>query len=574
MDTREFLLEENRQTLERMQRDRDSVNNLQWKYDNLDQLYITQQRFEKMAKQIETMEDQLQDIKRRKESSLDEGSDVSRQDAQFDDPKLNKLDTRSNRSRRSFVQHSGMNLLDAPAHSRSRRSANKISRKNSAQQTEGEDDVLDDEEDEKPIMAVEMKLQDVHGENMIIHKKDSFAAEESKSFANMTSAGRSATSKAQSKLSRKNREIQFQKNVDMLMQNYEMLQEEVENLKSQVENWRQNHENPWQLCSANFPVLEKILLDSANENGFVGQKTYDLNPLGSAAGVFNEMQEVLEDQTQREGRIIEDMALQKEENQRQLDCISRATKSLQDQKLRRDEYDDQRIKAHLSKAMKKMERNMDDRVERVMDHIASLQEPLNAKFLDMSKESEGLARQNMRFMKLYRECLQELAQEIREKKSVLDTSQLAFLTADPGLVQQKIQAAVSTYHGQKKCIHGVPSQNETGQIWSRYTSEAAQLKLDDLQVKIQEAERDLEKAQHGIQINVMQPKAITIGDCFDRRKSASVVNSGKREFLINATVSNITNLLVFHYNYFVCMMQQSEAEVGMLRLNSSALRGG
>ena len=65
---------------------------------------------------------------------------------------------------------------------------------------------------------------------------------------------------------------------------------------------------------------------------------------------------------------------------------------------------------------------MDDRVERVMDHIASLQEPLNAKFLDMSKESEGLARQNMRFMKLYRECLQELAQEIREKKSVLDTS--------------------------------------------------------------------------------------------------------------------------------------------------------
>ena len=50
MDTREFLLEENRQTLERMQRDRDSVNNLQWKYDNLDQLFITQQRFEKMAK--------------------------------------------------------------------------------------------------------------------------------------------------------------------------------------------------------------------------------------------------------------------------------------------------------------------------------------------------------------------------------------------------------------------------------------------------------------------------------------------------------------------------------------------
>ena len=67
---------------------------------------------------------------------------------------------------------------------------------------------------------------------------------------------------------------------------------------------------------------------------------------------------------------------------------------------------------------------------------------------------------------------------------MLDTSQLAFLTADPGLVQQKIAACVSTYHKQKKPIHGIPNQTETGQIWSRYTSEAAQMKVDDLQSRI------------------------------------------------------------------------------------------
>ena len=66
--------------------------------------------------------------------------------------------------------------------------------------------------------------------------------------------------------------------------------------------------------------------------------------------------------------------------------------------------------------------------------MKNLQEPLHAKFLLLSKESEGLGRQNMRFAALYRECLHELAKEIKEKKQVLDTSQLAFLTADPGLV--------------------------------------------------------------------------------------------------------------------------------------------
>ena len=77
---------------------------------------------------------------------------------------------------------------------------------------------------------------------------------------------------------------------------------------------------------------------------------------------------------------------------------------------------------------------MDDRIDQVLDQVNNLEEPIHAKFLQLSKESEGLARQNMRFIQLYRECLLQLAGEIREKKQVLDTSQLAFLTADPGLV--------------------------------------------------------------------------------------------------------------------------------------------
>lgn len=102
--------------------------------------------------------------------------------------------------------------------------------------------------------------------------------------------------------------------------------------------------------------------------------------------------------------------------------------------LRRDDYHDHRIKAYLAKAESKILKDVDDRIVKVKNLVENLQEPLKAKFLDISRETEGLARQNVRFLALYRECLTELSKEIREKKAVLDTSQLAFLTADPGLV--------------------------------------------------------------------------------------------------------------------------------------------
>lgn len=91
-------------------------------------------------------------------------------------------------------------------------------------------------------------------------------------------------------------------------------------------------------------------------------------------------------------------------------------KSLQDWKLRRDELDDRCIKQHINSAVGKVEYDFDNRIEKVMDHLNNLQEPLHAKFLILSKEAEGLARQNMRFVKLYRECLQDLSKEIKEKK--------------------------------------------------------------------------------------------------------------------------------------------------------------
>ena len=42
-----------------------------------------------------------------------------------------------------------------------------------------------------------------------------------------------------------------------------------------------------------------MLEDSKAEKGFVGLKSYESNPLGSVAPIFNEMQEVLEDVSQR-----------------------------------------------------------------------------------------------------------------------------------------------------------------------------------------------------------------------------------------------------------------------------------
>ena len=82
---------------------------------------------------------------------------------------------------------------------------------------------------------------------------------------------------------------------------------------------------------------------------------------------------------------------------------------------------------------------------------------------------------------------------MKEKKKVLDTAQLAFLTADPGLVQSSVANHINNYKKKKKLEHGVPNQMDSRAVWSRYTSEAAKIKVEDLQTKIEEAEKNLQE---------------------------------------------------------------------------------
>ena len=56
----------------------------------------------------------------------------------------------------------------------------------------------------------------------------------------------------------------------------------------------------------------------------------------------------------------------------------------------------------------------------------------------------------MKFIKLYHECLSYLQSEVKEKKMVLDSAQLAFMTADPGLVQLNQSSLISAYRTKKQ----------------------------------------------------------------------------------------------------------------------------
>ena len=75
--------------------------------------------------------------------------------------------------------------------------------------------------------------------------------------------------------------------------------------------------------------------------------------------------------------MAEDIELEKEEQGRQVDCISKAVKQLQEQKLRRDEYDDKRIKAHIGRAMTKLHSDLEPRFEEIRVQLRSLEEPIH-----------------------------------------------------------------------------------------------------------------------------------------------------------------------------------------------------
>ena len=112
----------------------------------------------------------------------------------------------------------------------------------------------------------------------------------------------------------------------------------------------------------------------------------------------------------------------------------------------------------IDKALSNYTLGLKDKIAAINHRIDHLNDPLNQQLLKMKSESESYARQNMKFLKLYHECLTFLQTEVKEKKRVLDTAQLAFLTADPGAVQQTVASHLTVYKKKHKPLHGYPSQ--------------------------------------------------------------------------------------------------------------------
>lgn len=99
-----------------------------------------------------------------------------------------------------------------------------------------------------------------------------------------------------------------------------------------------------------------------------------------------------------------------------------------------EEHFDRKIQMAIDKAQAIQTLAVKDSLGSMKLRIDNLFEPVKTQLLDMKSESEGFARQNIKFMKLYRECLTYLHAEVREKKKVLDAAHLAYLTTDPGQV--------------------------------------------------------------------------------------------------------------------------------------------
>ena len=55
-----------------------------------------------------------------------------------------------------------------------------------------------------------------------------------------------------------------------------------------------------------------------------------------------------------------------------------------------------------------MEDNLEDRLHEILQQVKNMEEPIHAKQIDVEKAAEGMSRQNLRFVALYRECLLEL----------------------------------------------------------------------------------------------------------------------------------------------------------------------
>jgi len=76
----------------------------------------------------------------------------------------------------------------------------------------------------------------------------------------------------------------------------------------------------------------------------------------------------------------------------------------------------------IDKALANYSLGLMDKIAAINKRIDHLNDPLNGQLNKMKSESEIYARQNMKFLKLYHECLNFLQTEVKEKKRVLDTA--------------------------------------------------------------------------------------------------------------------------------------------------------
>ena len=114
--------------------------------------------------------------------------------------------------------------------------------------------------------------------------------------------------------------------------------------------------------------------------------------------------------------------------------IERIVKKLNEERLDNVGFADRKIQSHIKKGLEHYDKGLEIKLNDLHKQIHDLKEPVDQKLLNLQAENEGMSRQNLKFIQLYRECLTDLQSEIKEKKLVLDTSQLAFLTSDPGLI--------------------------------------------------------------------------------------------------------------------------------------------
>ena len=60
-------------------------------------------------------------------------------------------------------------------------------------------------------------------------------------------------------------------------------------MKANMDEWKEKFETGWNLVYHNYPQMHNFLDDHRRESGFVGNKSFEINPLGNAQKEFIQM---------------------------------------------------------------------------------------------------------------------------------------------------------------------------------------------------------------------------------------------------------------------------------------------